>query len=604
MCGIVGYVGKNDKTINILLKGLSALEYRGYDSAGISIKANGKIETVKTKGKVMDLASLIIEKKLDFNGTIGIGHTRWATHGIPSTRNAHPHFTDNVSIVHNGIIENYREIERELKEKGIKKTTDTDTETVALLIDMFLKKLKPKDAFIKAINKLKGSFAIAAIFKDTDSIMLAKKESPLVIGISKSATYIASDISALIDYTNKFIFLEDGDIAEIEADSISIIDKNKKPITRKTKTVSWSKESAQKGGYKHFMIKEIAEEPEAIRNTVQSRIDANGNIYIKEEIDFDEEFLKNIDRITIVACGTSYYTGLVAKNIIEKYTDTAVNVEIGSEFRYSSPIFSKNNLFIAISQSGETADTKESLRFAKHLGLKTLSIVNVKESEIARMADSCIYTLAGPEISVASTKAFVSQLSVLYMLAFYIGKLKGKNITEETKYLLEIPNIMQKTFESTNTTIESTAKKYHFYKDFLYLGRGIMYPIALEGALKLKEISYIHAEGYPAGEMKHGPIALIDENTPTVIVSPNKEPFYSKTLSNAEEIKARNGKIIILSDKENEIADDFIELANIEYDFAPFIYIIPLQLFAYYIALYLGNDIDQPRNLAKSVTVE
>ena len=603
MCGIVGYVG-NDKAINILLKGLSALEYRGYDSAGVSIKVNNGINTVKTKGRIMDLASLIIEEQIDLSGNIGIGHTRWATHGIPSTLNAHPHYTDSVSVVHNGIIENYRELEEFLKKKNIYKKTDTDTEIIALLIDMFLKKFKPKEAFEKAVAKLEGSFSIAAIFKETDTIMLAKKDSPLVIGIGRHATYTASDISALIDHTNKFIFLEDGDIAFIDKENIKILDHSRKPIKREIKTIDWSMESAKKGGYKHFMIKEIAEEAEAVRNTVQSRIDTNGNIYLNDEINMDESFLKKIDGITIVACGTSYYAGFSAKTVLEKFTEVPVNVEIASEFRYSEPIFSKHNLFIVISQSGETADTKESLKFAKSKRIKTISIVNVKESAIARMADTCIYTLAGPEISVASTKAFVSQLSVLYMLAFYIGKLKGKKIDKELSMLLKLPGIMEKTFKMTNDRIKTVAEKYHPYKNFLYIGRGLMYPIALEGALKLKEISYIHAEGYPAGEMKHGPIALIDENTPSVIISPDKEPFYSKTLSNAEEIKARSGKIIMLSDKNSDMVDDFIELEEIEYDFSPFIYVIPLQLLAYYIALYLGYDIDQPRNLAKSVTVE
>ncbi len=603
MCGIVGYLG-NEKALNILLNGLSALEYRGYDSAGVSIKTDNNIHTVKTKGKIVDLMSSIIESKTDLNGTIGIGHTRWATHGSPTTNNAHPHFTDRVSIVHNGIIENYRELEELLKSNNITKKTDTDTEVIALLIDMFLKEKSPKDAFLSAIELLKGSYAIAAIFKDEDTIMLAKNESPLVIGLKENATYIASDISALIEYTDRFIFLEDKDIAFITKNSIEILDKNQEKVERKPKTVAWSKESAQKGGFKHFMIKEIAEESEAVRNTIQSRIDEKGNIYIDEEIGIDKQFLKNIDKITIVACGTSYYAGLVAKPILEQYTGVFVNVEIGSEFRYSSPIFSNNNLFIAISQSGETADTKESLRFAKEKGLKTLSIVNVKESAIARMADGCIYTLAGPEISVASTKAFVSQLAVLYMLAFYLGKIKGKNTKNQITELLKIPSKMQETFENSNKTVKDLAKKYHQYNNFLYLGRGLMHPIALEGALKLKEISYIHAEGYPAGEMKHGPIALIDENTPTVLVTPNIEPFYSKTISNAEEIKARNGKIIMLSDKDTAVADDMIKISAIDYEFTPFLYVIPLQLFAYYIALYLGHDIDQPRNLAKSVTVE
>jgi glucosamine--fructose-6-phosphate aminotransferase (isomerizing) len=604
MCGIVGYIGQK-KALNILLNGLSALEYRGYDSAGVSIKEANSIATVKTKGKIIDLASLIIEKKLNLDGEIGIGHTRWATHGIPNTINAHPHSTDTVSIVHNGIIENYRDIEKFLSQNGIIKTTDTDTETVVLLIDMFIKKgLSEKDAFEKAISMLKGSFAIAAIFKGNDVIMLAKNESPLVIGIGADSTYIASDISALIDYTNEFIFLEDGDWAFITFDGAKIYDKHKKETKRQIKKIEWSKESAQKGGYKHFMIKEIAEEADSVRNTIQSRIDEEGNIYLEEEIKLDKIFLENIDRITIVACGTSYYAGLSAKPILEKYIQVPVNVEIASEFRYSNPIFSKNNLFIVISQSGETADTKESLNFAKKLGLKTLSIVNVKESAIARIADSCIYTLAGPEISVASTKAFVSQLSVLYMIAFYLGKLKGVDTKELSKKLLDIPNLMHDTFEKTNLSIKSMAKKYHQYRNFLYLGRGLMFPIALEGALKLKEISYIHAEGYPAGEMKHGPIALIDENTPTVLVSPDTEPFYSKTISNSEEIKARSGKIIMISDNNSKTADDFIEIDSVDYDFSPFVYVIPLQLFAYYIALYLGHDIDQPRNLAKSVTVE
>ena len=603
MCGIVGYIG-DKKAINILLNGLSALEYRGYDSAGVSIKCKDGIETVKTKGKIIDLASLIIDKHTDLNGKTGIGHTRWATHGTPNTINAHPHFTERVSVVHNGIIENYRELEELLKGKGITKKTDTDTEIIALLLDYHLQNNPPKEAFVETIKLLKGSFAVAVLFKDSETLMLAKNESPLVIGVGENENFIASDISALVQYTQRFIFLEDGDLAFIEKDKIEIEDSSLNPAKREIKTIHWSAESAKKGGYKHFMLKEIAEESQAVRNTIQSRIDAKGNIFLQEEINLDENFLKTVDSITVVACGTSYYAGLCAKQILEKFTGIAVNVEIASEFRYSRPIFSKNNLFIAISQSGETADTKESLRFAKNSGLTTLSIVNVKESAIARMADSCIYTLAGPEISVASTKAFVSQLAVLYMLAFYMGKLKGRDVAKETKKLLLVPNIMQSVFEKTNNIVENIAKSYHSYKNFLYLGRGLMYPIALEGALKLKEISYIHAEGYPAGEMKHGPIALIEENTPSVVISPDFEPFYSKTMSNIEEIKARNGKIVMLSNKKSDIADSFIELESIDYDFTPFIYVIPLQLFAYYIALYLGHDIDQPRNLAKSVTVE
>ncbi len=603
MCGIVGYIGE-DNAINILLGGLSSLEYRGYDSAGISVKKGNSIVTVKTKGKIMDLASLIIEKNIDLTGNIGIGHTRWATHGMPSTLNAHPHHTENVSVVHNGIIENYRELEKLLDNRGIKKQTDTDTEVIALLLDMYLEQHSPREAFLKTLSHLKGSFAIAAITNRDDTLMLAKNESPLVIGLGGRATFVASDVSALIEHTNRFIFLEDGDIAFIERDSITILDKNRNRISREPQIITYSKEAARKGGYKHFMIKEISEEPEAVRNTIQSRIDEKGNIYLQEEISIEPDTLRDTSKITIVACGTSYYAGLVARSIIERYAKVDVNVEIASEFRYSTPIVGKNHIFIAISQSGETADTKESLKFARSLGLKTLSIVNVKESSIARLADSCIYTQAGPEISVASTKAFVSQLAVLYMLAFYLGELKGLDVKKEVKTLLKIPELMQKTFDSVRDKTEKLAGEYHSYKNFLYLGRGLMYPIALEGALKLKEISYIHAEGYPAGEMKHGPIALIDENTPTVMVSPYKQPFYDKTLSNAEEIKARNGRIIMVSDKHNSIVDDIISMPEMEYEFTPFCYVIPLQLIAYYIALFLGHDIDQPRNLAKSVTVE
>ncbi len=605
MCGIVGYTGKR-KALGILLSGLQSLEYRGYDSAGISLKTKSGIETVKTKGKVIDLISLIAESRLDTSAKIGIGHTRWATHGKPSTENAHPHFTEAVSVVHNGIIENYRSIEKFLNNKGISRKTDTDTETIALLIDHYLKaSLDFKNAFFESVKKLKGSFAIVALSKDFDYLMLAKHESPLVIGISEGETFIASDVSAMIEYTNNFIFLEDGDVALVDRDRITIFNEKLEETKRNTVQINWSKEKAQKGGYKHFMLKEIAEEDEAVRNTIQSRIDENGRILLDDEIKLDKEFLKNIDRITVVACGTSFYAGLTAKPILEKFTGVKVDVEIGSEFRYYDYLYSKNNLFLAISQSGETADTKEPLKMAKKRGIKTLSIVNVKESAIARLSDSCIYTLAGPEISVASTKAFTSQLAVLFMLAFYISQLKGKREAfEAAKKLLKIPSLIKQTFDLTEKTIKELADKYYKYQNFLYLGRGICFPLALEGALKLKEISYIHAEGYPAGEMKHGPIALIDENTPSVVVAHPKEPLYSKSISNCEEIKSRHGKIILVSSRKSTIVDDIIEVPEVDYDFAPFIYIIPLQLFAYHVAYLRGNDIDQPRNLAKSVTVE
>lgn len=603
MCGIVGYIG-NDRALNILLNGLNALEYRGYDSAGVSIKnKDGSLSTSKTKGKVIDLTSLIIENKTLLDGNLGIGHTRWATHGKPNTINAHPHTTGKISIVHNGIIENFRELDIFLKKHNRYKKSDTDSETIALLIDLFIENSTFLNAFKKAVGMLKGSFAIAAISAVSDEMLLAKRESPLIIGIAENAFYIASDIAAMLKYTDKFIYLEDGDIAQICENAV-LFDNNDNIVKRDIKVIDWDMGSAKKGGYKHFMIKEIAEEADAVKNTIQPRIGENGDILIKEELSLDDNFIENIDRITIAACGTSYYASCVSKSIFERYAHIPVNVEIASEFRYSENLFSKNELFVVVSQSGETADTKACLKLAHEKGVRNLSVVNVKESAIARMSDDCLYTLAGPEISVASTKAFVSQLSALYMLAFYIAGVRGENTSALARTLRSIPNIMKKTFNELNEIMKEIAKKYANYKDFLYLGRNLMYPIALEGALKLKEISYIHAEGYPAGEIKHGPIALIDENIPTVILSPFNEPLYSKTLSNANEIKSRLGKIILLSDKESELSDDFIKMSSVDYIFSPFLYVMPLQLLAYYISLFLGNDIDQPRNLAKSVTVE
>lgn len=603
MCGIVGYIG-NDRALNVLLNGLNTLEYRGYDSAGVSVKnKNGIINTSKTKGKVVDLTSLIIENKTILDGNLGIGHTRWATHGKPSTTNAHPHTTEKISIVHNGIIENFRELDLFLKKHDRHKKSNTDSETIALLIDLFIENSTFSGAFKKAVSMLNGSFAIAAISTTSDEMLLAKNESPLIIGIGKGAFYVASDVAAMLKYTDKFIYLEDGDIARI-GKHLTLFDNNGNIIKRDVKVVDWDVGLAKKGGYKHFMIKEIAEESDAVKNTISPRVDESGHILLKEELSLTDNFIKNIDRITIAACGTSYYASCVSKKIFEKYTHIPVNVEVASEFRYSENLFSENELFVVVSQSGETADTKACLKLAKEKGVRNLSVVNVKESAIARMSDDCLYTLAGPEISVASTKAFVSQLAALYMLAFYIAQVKGYDITSHAKKLRSIPNVMEKTFDETNGIIKEIAKKYANYKDFLYLGRNLMYPIALEGALKLKEISYIHAEGYPAGEIKHGPIALIDENMPTVILAPFNEPLYSKTLSNANEIKSRLGKVILLSDRGNELADDFIKMDTVDYMFSAFLYVMPLQLLAYYISLFLGNDVDQPRNLAKSVTVE
>jgi glucosamine--fructose-6-phosphate aminotransferase (isomerizing) len=597
MCGIVGYIG-NKKASGILLNGLSALEYRGYDSAGIAL-LNDRIEVIKVKGKVADLVSACLSAGIELNCTIGIGHTRWATHGKPSKENAHPHATKDFALVHNGIIENFKEIDDFLMKEGYKKSSSTDTETILLLIDYYSKTLSTFEALKKAVSVLKGSFAIALIHLGEKKIYATKKESPLLIGLKDDELFLASDLSAFLEHTKQFVVLEENDIAILEKNGTYEIYNDGNRVERLVKSVDWNLQTAQKGGFKHFMIKEISEEDEALANTIYAHIQSD-----KIELDIDEDLLRNVKKITIVACGTSYYAGLTSKYFFEDLLSIPVNVEIASEFRYSKPLFSDNNIFIAISQSGETADTKESLNLAKELGIKTISVVNVQESTISRLSDYVLYTLAGPEISVASTKAFVCQLAMLYLLALKIAQLKGIDINNYIKELNSIPQILKSEFNRLNSEVEKIAKKYSYVKNFIYLGRGLSYPLALEGALKLKEISYIHAEGYPAGELKHGPIALIDKNTPTFVIAPGIEPFYSKTVSNANEVKARDGKVILLSEKNSDIADDFIESPKVSYFFSAFVNIVPLQLFAYHIANILGNDVDQPRNLAKSVTVE
>jgi glucosamine--fructose-6-phosphate aminotransferase (isomerizing) len=597
MCGIVGYIG-NKKASGILLNGLSALEYRGYDSAGIAL-LNDSIEVIKVKGKVADLVSACLSAGIELNSTIGIGHTRWATHGKPSKENAHPHATKDFALVHNGIIENFKEIDDFLMKEGYKKSSSTDTETILLLIDYYSKTLSTFEALKKAVSVLKGSFAVALIHLGEKKIYATKKESPLLIGLKDDELFLASDLSAFLEHTKQFVVLEENDIAILEKNGTYEIYNDGNRVERLVKSVDWNLQTAQKGGFKHFMIKEISEEDEALANTIYAHIQSD-----KIELDIDEDLLRNVKKITIVACGTSYYAGLTSKYFFEDLLSITVNVEIASEFRYSKPIFSDNNIFIAISQSGETADTKESLNLAKELGIKTISVVNVQESTISRLSDYVLYTLAGPEISVASTKAFVCQLAMLYLLALKIAQLKGIDINNYIKELNSIPQVLKSEFNRLNSEVEKIAKKYSYVKNFIYLGRGLSYPLALEGALKLKEISYIHAEGYPAGELKHGPIALIDKNTPTFVIVPGTEPFYSKTVSNANEVKARDGKVILLSEKNSDIADDFIESPKVSYFFSAFVNIVTLQLFAYHIANILGNDVDQPRNLAKSVTVE
>ena len=604
MCGIVGYIGKKNAT-PLLIEGLKALEYRGYDSSGISV-IDKKIETIKASGKIVNLIDKLFKKPI--NGNIGIGHTRWATHGEPNEINAHPHQSREVAIVHNGIIENAREIEAFLAKNGYKRKSQTDSELIAHLINYFYNG-NLLNACLKAVHMLNGSFAVGVICRREKKLIGIKYKSPLIVGIGNGENFIASDVAPLLPYTNRFLFLEDGEIAEIDENNIRIFDFRGSEVKKDISTVDWTKEQAEKGGYKHFMLKEIAEEGDAVRNTLLGRID--DNISLEEELKWNGKFINNINKVVLVACGTSYYAALVGRYILQNVAHIPATAEVASEFRYENILLDRNTLFIVISQSGETADTLESMSYAKSQNIPTLSIVNVQGSSIARMSDYVLYTHAGPEISVASTKAFVSQLAILYLFTLFLSRTKrtlnNQQLKDYTEELLKIPDKINETFEINLQKVQNIAPYYSQFKNYLYLGRGILYPIALEGALKLKEISYLHAEGYAAGEMKHGPIALIDKTTPSVFLIPPSPLLLNKTLSNIKEVSSRKGEIIaVATDKYEKIEDAGLVLTTPSTDliFSPFLYIVPLQLFAYSIANYLGYDVDHPRNLAKSVTVE
>ncbi len=604
MCGIVGYIGKKNAT-PLLIEGLKALEYRGYDSSGISV-IDKKIETIKASGKIVNLIDKLFKKPI--NGNIGIGHTRWATHGEPNEINAHPHQSREVAIVHNGIIENAKEIEAFLAKNGYKRKSQTDSELIAHLINYFYNG-NLLNACLKAVHMLNGSFAVGVICRREKKLIGIKYKSPLIVGIGNGENFIASDVAPLLPYTNRFLFLEDGEIAEIDEDNIRIFDFRGSEVKKDISTVDWTKEQAEKGGYKHFMLKEIAEEGDAVRNTLLGRID--DNISLEEELKWNGKFINNINKVVLVACGTSYYAALVGRYILQNVAHIPATAEVASEFRYENILLDRNTLFIVISQSGETADTLESLSYAKSQNIPTLSIVNVQGSSIARMSDYVLYTHAGPEISVASTKAFVSQLAILYLFTLFLSRTKrtlnNQQLKDYTEELLKIPDKINETFEINLQKVQNIAPYYSQFKNYLYLGRGILYPIALEGALKLKEISYLHAEGYAAGEMKHGPIALIDKTTPSVFLIPPSPLLLNKTLSNIKEVSSRKGEVIaVATDKYEKIEDAGLVLTTPSTDliFSPFLYIVPLQLFAYSIANYLGYDVDHPRNLAKSVTVE
>ncbi|MDY0211898.1 MAG: glutamine--fructose-6-phosphate transaminase (isomerizing) [Desulfuromonadaceae bacterium] len=609
MCGIVGYIGQQNAA-DVILDGLKKLEYRGYDSAGISTCENGRLYTARAKGKLVNLETQLNATPL--SGNLGIGHTRWATHGKPSTDNAHPHRAGNFVVVHNGIIENHLELKQQLQEAGHHFKSETDSEIIAHLIEERHKQgANFVDAVREAIHILAGAFAIVVISdKYPEQMIAAKSGSPLVVGQGEHENFVASDIPAMLSHTREMIFLKDGEMVICTRNGLEFLDFGGNRIEKSSKTITWSPLMAEKGGYRHFMLKEIHEQPRAIADTIAGRINKNKDSVMLAESGLDPEVIKTVERIYIIACGTSWHAALVGKSLLEKHVRIPVEVDIASEFRYRNPLVTDKTLTIVISQSGETADTLAALRETHEKGGKVLAICNVVESSIARDSDGVIYTHAGPEIGVASTKAFTTQLVALFMFTLYAAELRNST-DQQTRSaliaeLLTLPRKMEETLE-LDPLIEDSARAYMHTNDFLYLGRGNQFPIALEGALKLKEISYIHAEGYPAGEMKHGPIALIDENMPVVCIAPYNHVF-GKTVSNMEEVRTRGGQLITITDsilpslKENSHA--LFKVPTIHDDLMPLITTIPLQLLAYHIAVLKGTDVDQPRNLAKSVTVE
>jgi glutamine---fructose-6-phosphate transaminase (isomerizing) len=618
MCGIVGYVGPK-KVVPLILDGLRKLEYRGYDSAGIAVVSqNGKLEIRRAAGKLRNLEDSIRSTPLE--GLYGVGHTRWATHGRPTEENAHPHrdCSGDIVVVHNGIIENYLELKLKLAEEGHKFQTETDTEIIAHLIEKFSANASLEEAVLKAVKVMGGAYALVTISaRDPNKIVAARLGPPIVVGLGAHEFFVASDIPALLEHTRSVFFLGDGEMAVLSPDGVRVRDFQGQEIHRQPQHITWDPIMAEKGGFKHFMQKEIFEQPRAVRDTLLGRISqVTGQVFL-DRMDISEEEFRNFRDVKIVACGTSWHAGLAGKFMIERLAQIPVEVDYGSEFRYRDPILSDRTLVVAISQSGETADTLAAEREARQRGAKILAICNVVGSMLTREAQGTIYTHAGPEIGVASTKAFTGQLTALLLTALYLGQTRGTLTAAASQHLMQeltrVPHKIESILER-DAEIEDLAKQFFRQTDFLYLGRGIHYPIALEGALKLKEISYIHAEGYPAGEMKHGPNALIDENLPVVVIStrdeadPSSATRYEKTVSNLQEVKARDGIVIALVTEGDRLAREnanhAIEIPPAPDLISPILEIVPLQLLAYHIAVRRGCDVDQPRNLAKSVTVE
>ena len=607
MCGIVGYVG-NLKAKNVLLEGLATLEYRGYDSAGIALFEGDGIKVIKAKGRLSCLGEKIEESAEELSSGCGIGHTRWATHGEPSDINSHPHCGKNVVLVHNGIIENYMELKEMLIEKGYVFESQTDTEIAAKTID-FCYNGDPIATIKKAVGLIKGAYAFGIMFSDKpDCIYAIRKDSPLIVGLAQEQNFIASDVTAILKYTNKYYLLEEGEIATVTKNMVLVSDHDGNEIQKVIHTADWDITAAEKGGYSHFMLKEINEQPTAIRNTINPRIKNNVPDFTSEGI--TDELLKKYSNIHIVACGTAMHAGLVGKDLIEKFARVRVNVEVASEFRYRNPILSKDDLVVIVSQSGETADSLAALRLAKKAGVDTLAIVNVVGSSIAREADKVIYTWAGPEIAVASTKAYSVQVSVMYLFAIRLACAKGMMTKEEaekiTADLCRIPDVIENMLKDT-TVYQETAKVISMNDDMFFIGRGLDYSVALEGSLKLKEISYIHSEAYAAGELKHGTISLIEEDLPVIAIC-SQTALLEKMISNIREVKARGAYVVVICPEGVAIPQDAIDykisIPCMDDVMMALLSVLPLQLIAFYTAVESGCDIDKPRNLAKSVTVE
>jgi glucosamine--fructose-6-phosphate aminotransferase (isomerizing) len=610
MCGIVGYVG-HESVAPILLDGLRRLEYRGYDSAGLAVHGDDGIQIVRAVGKLRNLENALSQRRL--HGNVGVGHTRWATHGRPSEVNAHPHVAGPIAVVHNGIIENHLQLRAELEASGFTMSSDTDTEIVAHLIH---RETQAGHDLVKAIRRalaqVDGAYAIAVLSEDEPQrIVVAKNSSPLVIGVAHGATFCASDIPALLPYTNEMVFLEDGELAVLQADGFTLSTLEGTPLSRRPRRISWSPVMAEKAGYKHFMLKEIFEQPRALEDTLRGRLDRERADVRTAEIGLSDEDAKRIQRIILLACGTSHHATIAGRYWLEELAKVPTITELASEFRGRDPVVGEGDLVIAVSQSGETIDTLMAAKEAKERGATVLAIANVNGSAIPRMADGSFYTHAGPEIGVASTKCFIAQLANLLMLSIWLGRRRGTIgdalATELVEGLARIPQSIAERLVETHQSIARIARELADARDVLFLGRGLSYPMALEGALKLKEISYVHAEGYAAGEMKHGPIALLDAQVPVIVLMP-RDRHYERVQSNLQEARAREAKIIgvtTVGDTQGQaLCDGFVEVAATHEALSPFVTVVPLQLYAYCVADHKGTDVDQPRNLAKTVTVE